>query len=305
MEPIAILAHPHQPLSYVESVIQSELAPIRDSSGQLRPPTVTFTAQQLDELSIRPKRQKSFPVNEGGRRTPHVEKRSKTGQQFVRWAQCTEISDFVRDVSRAHEFTVTVEGAPAGFEQIQVTVPSFAERTHFLRMKLRKISRQLRSTAAVKHECDVLAQRGGQRVALSGLLVLSSWWCVVYICTFQTELGWDTMEPVTYLVSMSTLIGGYLWFLYHNREISYKSALDFTISARQKRLYQSRGVDLRFWEGLLEEGKATRHEIMDIAAEFGVEYDERADEQDEQVREALKDERDDDTNMEESRRQRG
>ena len=62
--------------------------------------------------------------------------------------------------------------------------------------------------------------------------------------TFQTELGWDVMEPVTYLVGLSTLIGGYTWFLYHNREVSYRSAMNFTISRRQGQLYQQKGLDL-------------------------------------------------------------
>ena len=241
---------------------------------------MSFIALQLDEESLRPKTDKAFPRekssgdDEKDGYTQHIEKRKGGKQEFIRWAQCTEIGDFVRDVSRAREFIVTVEDG----QEIPITVPTFEQRTLFLRMQLRKLSRRLRSTAGVKHECDTLAQRGAQRVALGGLFVLASWWCIVYILTFRTDLGWDEMEPVTYLVSMSTLIGGYLWFLYHNREISYKSALDFTISARQRRLYQSRGVDLHFWETLLEEGRAIRREIKSIAAEYDVEWDEKVDE---------------------------
>jgi hypothetical protein len=109
------------------------------------------------------------------------------------------------------------------------------------------------------------------------------------------------MEPVTYLVSLSTLMGGYLWFLYHNREISYKSALDFTVSARQKKLYQLHNVDLQLWENLIDEGKALRREIKSIAAEYDAEWNERADEQDERVTEALKSTRE---QKEESKRER-
>jgi hypothetical protein len=136
-----------------------------------------------------------------------------------------------------------------------------------------------------------LAHRGAQRVAIGGFGILSVWWFTVYKLTFETDLGWDTMEPVTYLVSLSTLMGGYLWFLYHNREISYKSALDFTISARQKKLYQLHKVDLQLWESLIDEGNSLRREIKSIAAEYDAEWNERADEQDRRVTEVLKSER--------------
>lgn len=211
------------------------------------------------------------------------------------------MGDFIRDASRAGEFIVTIEGAPEGLGQIRVTVPSFDERTHFLRLRLRKLSRRIQGIAEVKHKCDTLAHRGAQRVAIGGFGILSVWWYSVYKLTFETELGWDTMEPVTYLVSLSTLMGGYLWFLYHNREISYKSALDFTVSARQKKLYQLHNVDLQLWENLIDEGKALRREIKSIAAEYDAEWNERADEQDERVTEALKSTREE---KEESKRER-
>ena len=222
----------------------------------------------------------------------------------MRWSQSTEIGDFVRDAARAQEFIVSIEGAPAGLGHIRVTVPSFKERTYFLRMRLRKLSGRIQSIAEIKNECDAIAHRGAQRVAIGGFGILSFWWLLVYKLTFLTELGWDTMEPVTYLASLSTLMGGYLWFLYHNREISYKSALDFTISARQRKLYQARGVDLRTWESLIDEGNTLRREIKSIAAEYDVDWDEIQDEQDESVTNALKEERVQKNGSKEKRREK-
>lgn len=201
------------------------------------------------------------------------------------------MGDFIRDAARTREFIVSIEGAPSGLGQIRVAVPSFDERTYFLRMRLRKLSRRIQGIAEIKHMCDALAHRGAQRVAIGGFGILSVWWYSVYKLTFETDLGWDTMEPVTYLVSLSTLMGGYLWFLYHNREISYKSALDFTVSARQKKLYQQHNLDLQLWETLIDEGKTLRTEIKSIAAEYDAEWNERADEQDERVTEALRSDR--------------
>ena len=88
------------------------------------------------------------------------------------------------------------------------------------------------------------------------------------------------------------MIAGYCWFLYHNREVSYRSALEFTISRRQSKLYQAKGFDLAKWEALVEEGNQLRKEIKAIAEEYDEDWDEKVDEQDEKVSRALKEHRD-------------
>lgn len=189
--------------------------------------------------------------------------------EFVKWSASTEIGDFIRDAARAKEFEVKIEGDD---EPIRVGVPSFKDRTFYLRQRLRKTSKRIASMAQIKEECDIAAHKGGQRLAMAGCGILIAYWYAVYRLTFETELGWDTMEPVTYLVGLSTLIGGYMWFLYHNREVSYRSALNLTISRRQSRLYEQRGFDLPRWEGLVEEANALRKEIKAVASEYDVEW---------------------------------
>lgn len=329
IEPIAILVHPQQPLSYLERLIQSEV-PAIDGETVKRPPAVSFIALQHEDNAIKPRKRIEDDLDveatsrdtntkhRAGDKGPQsgsgapIERRRRSQEEdvetysyprktdssldplngeperFVRWSQSTEVGDFIRDAARAGEFIVTIEGAPAGLGQIRVTVPSFNERTYFLRLRLRKLSRRIQGIAEIKHECDNLAHRGAQRVAIGGFGILATWWFTVCKLTFGTDLGWDTMEPVTYLVSLSTLMGGYLWFLYHNREISYKSALDFTVSTRQRKLYQQHNIDLQLWESLIDEGKTLRREIKSIAAEYDAEWDERADEQDERVTQALR-----------------
>ncbi|KAL2821881.1 hypothetical protein BJX63DRAFT_173033 [Aspergillus granulosus] len=328
VETIAILVHSQQPLSYLERLIQAELSSMEEEDGFERRPGVSFIALQYEDYAIRPR--KAFTQGKKASVDPSQEMEAEevavaddkgrghpeetrppndeldtynslqqaqpnngedTDPRYVRWSHATEIGDFIRDAARAGEFIVAIEGAPAGLDQIRITVPSFEERTHFLRMRLRKISDRIRTIAEIKHECDKLAHRGAQRVALGGFGVLASWWYLVYKLTFETDLGWDTMEPITYLASLSTLMGGYLWFLYHNREISYRSALEFTVNARQKKLYQLKGVDLQLWESLIYEANALRREIKTISADYDTEWDEKLDEKDERVIEVLKQER--------------
>lgn len=253
IEPLALLVHPRQPISYLERLIQSEL-PMSEGT---KIPSVSFLAQEHD---------------------------SEQPNKFVRWSSSTEIGDFIRDAARSKQFLVSVNDAPED-EAIVVKVPSFHDRTHYLRLRLSSIKRRLRTMATVKQECDIAAHRGGQRVALAGFGVLSGWWYVVYRLTFQSPYGWETMEPVTYLVSLSAVMVGYLWFLYHNREVSYRAALHLTISRRQSKLYKERGFDLERWERLVEEASALRREISKVAEEYGEEWEEG--DEDEALKKAL------------------
>ena len=104
----------------------------------------------------------------------------------MRWSTSTEIGDFIRDAARGKEFAVEIQGAP---KHIRVGVPSFNDRTHFLRIRLRKTSSKLADMASVKRECDVAAHKGAQKVAMGGFGVLVVYWYVVYRLTFETELG--------------------------------------------------------------------------------------------------------------------
>lgn len=94
-----------------------------------------------------------------------------------------------------------------------------------------------------------------------------------------------------YLAGLSTIMLGYLWFLYHNREVSYRAALNLTVTRRQNALYAARGFDTRRWENLIEEANALRKEIKIVANEYDVEWDEKLDEGSDEVHNALKEER--------------
>lgn len=328
VEPLALLVHPHQPLSYLERLIQSELPTINNKYGEQKVPNVYFRAEDSQQDEIKPSDKKKddtpedlhedyegdleetkfdgVPEKTGklGKKSTNrfgnlgdgsVESYSGLGREgpsagegqsrkFVRWSSSTEIGDFIRDAARGKEFAVEIEGAP---HEIRIGVPSFNDRTHYLRLRLRKTASKIIDLAAVKKECDMLAHKGAQRWAMGGAGALVGYWYLVYRITFETDLGWDVMEPVTYLVGLSTLICGYLWFLYHNREVSYRSALNLTISRRQTKLYADKGFDLQKWEALVDEANGYRREIKQIANEYDVDWDEREDEKDERVVEAM------------------
>lgn len=213
IEPLALLVHPQQPLSYLERLIQSELPSL--PSGQ--PPRVNFRAEDSGEEDLPTRRreneEKQERVDEAVESAEAGEAAGKAARddsgeagpgpsnqsekmdsalpapgdkgaaaedpihpQFVRWSPSTEIGDFIRDAARGKEFAVDIENAAP----IYVGVPSFKDRTYYLRMRLRKTGKRIAQLADVKKECDDLAHRGAQRVAQGGFAGLIGWWIGVW-----------------------------------------------------------------------------------------------------------------------------
>jgi predicted membrane chloride channel (bestrophin family) len=85
-------------------------------------------------------------------------------------------------------------------------------------------------------------------------------------------------------------MGGYLWFLYISKDLSYRAALNVTVSRRQNALYEARGFDQHKWEQLVQEANALRREIMVAAVEYDIDWDEAKDLGDD-VKEVLDEER--------------
>ena len=69
---------------------------------------------------------------------------------------------------------------------------------------------------------------------------------------------------------------GYLWFLYHNRDVSYRSVFHQTTTRRQRTLYQQRGFDEDQWNELVQDGKKLGREIRSLGEEYGVKWDPKA-----------------------------
>ncbi|KZT63608.1 hypothetical protein DAEQUDRAFT_680072 [Daedalea quercina L-15889] len=235
--PTVFLLHPSQPLSHVARLILAQMAPD----------------------------------------TPSISFRSTTpsGRTF-RWADSTDVGDFIRDAARATEFTICIGEDSTGLDDsqlratIHVEVPSFADRTRFLRRRLAVVEEELLEMEALKRTCDREAHRGARRMAVGGLAMLVVYWGAVARLTFW-DLGWDIMEPVTYLSGLCIVIMGYLWFLYQGREVTYSSVLQHSVSARRDSLYKARGLDVERWLDLVSERKTLRTEIGKIAED----YDER------------------------------
>ena len=96
----------------------------------------------------------------------------------------------------------------------------------------------------------------------------------------------------TDLVGMVGVVIGYAWFLMNRREASYQSAMNLTVTRRQNAQYTKRGFNLEKFNYLVDEANHLRREIMSIANEYDVNWDEKSDAQDDSVVKALKEQRD-------------
>ncbi|EFX06230.1 siderophore biosynthesis protein [Grosmannia clavigera kw1407] len=268
MEPLALLVHPQQPMSYVERLILAEL-PGEDATN------VYFRAENTPDEEGQSKDGGGSHVAWYSGLGHEAAERRDPDKKWVRWSSSTEIGDFIREAARGREFAIEIEG-PSTVE-VRVSVPSFSDRTYYQRMRLRRLSRAVERLSTVKRECDELAHRGARRLAKGGFATLMGWWAVVYYTTYQTAYGWSVIEPVTYLAGLGVIMGGYLWFLFISRDLSYRAAMNVTVLRRQAALYESRGFDVRRWDRLVEETNGLRAEIRRAAADYDIEWDEEAD----------------------------
>ncbi|KAJ7201112.1 hypothetical protein GGX14DRAFT_659154 [Mycena pura] len=238
--PTILLLHPSQPLSHVGRLILASLAPAT--------PSISF------------------------RSTSGV-----PGGQQLQWSDSTDVGDFTRDAVRAAHFSICISYTPSpgtvGSDDapsevlLDVEVPTVADRTRFLRRRLTRAEAQLAEMETLKRACDRDARQGARRMASAGFGLLALYWGTVARLTFW-DYGWNIMEPITYLSGLSTVMGGYLWFLYQGREVSYTSVLDRSVSARREALYKGRGLDIERWAELRAEAVTLRREIRRIEADY-------------------------------------
>ncbi|PPQ95540.1 hypothetical protein CVT26_008565 [Gymnopilus dilepis] len=268
--PTVLLLHPSQPLSHVSRLILASLAPAT--------PSISFR-------SISPRSGRTFQWSDSTDFGDFVKDAARSAEFKICISYGPESESYKHVTS--HDAQEEARGVPVPSESeanatpeehdrakeermekfITVSVPTFADRTRFLRHRLNLVESRLRDMEGLKALCDAEAHRGARKMALGGLGTLVVYWAAVARLTFW-DFGWDIMEPITYLSGLSMVILGYLWFLYQGREVSYTSVLARSISSRREALYKTRGFDIERWIELVNERKALRAEIARIAQDY-------------------------------------
>lgn len=79
---------------------------------------------------------------------------------MYQWAQATELGDFVQEAAKDRKFVIAIkEHESQEPKLLKIRVPSFEERTQFLRQRLVEVTKEMQSLLDIKSECDVRIHR--------------------------------------------------------------------------------------------------------------------------------------------------
>ncbi|WWC61627.1 uncharacterized protein I303_104211 [Kwoniella dejecticola CBS 10117] len=288
----AFLLHPSQPLSHLSRLIIGSLPKTGEwVDCEINYMSVTGEAKDLDshlrhanELEEQNETQQ-FERQEGG---PYLNEREEEKGRFqeVSWSQSTDLSDFIKQSCLNEKFKIVINKSPLPSTAddtsptpqqdnelvLEVIIPSFASRTHYIRQRLLSLTKELDKMTKQKKNIDYKAHKGAQKLAVAALGGGVVYWAAVIRWTFFTDAGWDLMEPVTWATGFAALLGSAAFLIYHNREVSYSSLLDLSITARQRKLYDEAGLDIEKWTEMVSEAKTLRREITRIASDYDIEW---------------------------------
>ncbi|WWC89585.1 uncharacterized protein L201_004510 [Kwoniella dendrophila CBS 6074] len=292
----AFLLHPSQPLSHLSRLIIGSL-PKHLSESEITFLSVTGEAKDIDQhlrnaaeeqQDQEEAQQNQNERDEGG---PHLNERENSKGRFqeVSWSQSTDLSDFIKQSCLNEQFKIVISpnltingdesfnGNNSSTENsnditLEVIIPSFSSRTHYIRRRLLSLTKELDRMTKQKKQIDYTAHKGAQKLAVAALGGGVVYWAAVIRWTFFTDAGWDLMEPVTWATGFAALLGSAAFLIYHNREVSYSSLLDLSITARQRKLYDQAGLDIEKWTEMVSEAKTLRREITRIASDYDIEW---------------------------------
>jgi hypothetical protein len=94
------------------------------------------------------------------------------------------LGDFIQEAAKDSKFIVVLHEEGQDKQITPIRVPTFKERTQFLRNRLQTVTKEMQSLLDVKTQCDDLALQGAKRAAIAGFGGLAAYWGVVYYLTF-------------------------------------------------------------------------------------------------------------------------
>eukprot|EP00742_Colponemidia_sp_Colp-10_P001575 GILJ01001694.1.p1 GENE.GILJ01001694.1~~GILJ01001694.1.p1 ORF type:complete len:405 (-),score=59.05 GILJ01001694.1:213-1427(-) len=147
------------------------------------------------------------------------------------------------------------------------------QRVSVLASKLQTCRDQLAALERVKKELDEQAWRHAHRYAVGGWTILSSQLALYYYGIYEVDwLGWDILEPTTYLVGLGGTVLMASYFKLFKEEYKHETAFGRIMRRKQEKLYQANGFNLAAYHQLqqdveqlttklylIEGAKAVRH----------------------------------------------
>jgi len=125
----------------------------------------------------------------------------------------------------------TIRDVPQLVGELQVILPEYVP------LNQRKI---ILDTRAQKSAQLWMAAGLGYLLAQFGILARMVWW----------DFNWDIMEPISYFVSLSTLMLGYIFFVLYREEYTYDALLDRQRKQALRKLYINDEFNWKRWNEL-------------------------------------------------------
>jgi internalin A len=112
-------------------------------------------------------------------------------------------------------------------------------------------SRALEELTRMKAKYDKDSERYARKCLLTYLALQVMVGAVLAVLIYR--IGWDTLEPWTYLIGIITLIGTYGYFVFTQRELSPSIIYEHLIERKKTRNYAEAGFNLENYEQLMSQ----------------------------------------------------
>jgi hypothetical protein len=124
---------------------------------------------------------------------------------------------------------------------------------------IKQLQNKLLPLQNIKNDIDFQAANFTKKVVVGALGYLIAQGVVVFKLTFASRLGWDVMEPITYLVTFSTGIFGLGYFSIARKDYLYETVWDQVCEKRKSHLYSLHKFDIAEYNDLV--GELERKEL--------------------------------------------
>jgi hypothetical protein len=159
---------------------------------------------------------------------------------LTRFSLCLPRQSF-EDIVLAGGIQVTVDGMEYRFDATPMgTTQDVIDRYH---QEINTLHQELLPLQVKKDAIDLNAAQFTKKIVVGAVGYLVAQAVVVAKLTFASRLGWDIMEPITYLVTFSTGIFGLFYFSVARRDYMYETVWDQVHDKRKTYLYRQHVAD--------------------------------------------------------------
>lgn len=112
--------------------------------------------------------------------------------------------------------------------------------------ELLELEEKLKTLDAEKQTYEIEAEKYARIMLWGGLVYLVSQFLILARMVW-IDFNWDIMEPITFFVTYTTIMGGYLFFLFNTDDYTYPKLSDVMKNRRLRTLYIRNRFNWKEW----------------------------------------------------------